>query len=68
MKQIITTKKGTTYERNWDVKSYYSNLNIRIDTDTMCKFKKITQSKGLKYSDVLRQLIQEYIRGEANGK
>ena len=68
MRQIITTKKGTTYERNWDVKSYYSNINIRIDADTMCKFKEITQDKGLKYSDVVRQLIQEYIRGETNEK
>lgn len=60
MKQIITTKKGTTYEREWDVKSYYSHINIRIDADTMCKFKEITQSKGLKYSDVLRKLIVKY--------
>lgn len=61
MKQIITTKNGTTYERNWDVKEYYKYLNIRINEDTMQKLRKIADKKQVKYSDIVRNLIEDYL-------
>lgn len=64
MKQIITTKKGTTYEREWNVKSYYSHINIRIDENALNKLRKIAKKRNLKYSDIVRDLIDEYIGKE----
>lgn len=60
-KQVITTKNGTTYERNWDVKGYYTHLNIRINEDIMQKLRKIADKKQLKYSDIVRNLIEDYL-------
>lgn len=64
MKQIIKTKNGTTYEREWNVKEYYKNLNIRIDNDTMERLREKANEQGIKYSDIVRNLIKEYIEKE----
>lgn len=66
MKQIITTKKGTTYERNWNVKEYYGHLNIRIDIETLNKLKNIANEKKINYSDIVRDLIKDYLESEMN--
>lgn len=65
MKQVITTKKGTTFEREWDVKGYYKKLNIRIDDETFNKLKSIAIENQTKYSDIVRNLIKKYVeKGE----
>lgn len=64
MKQVITTKKGTTFEREWDVKGYCSHIHIRIDNKTFDELRTIAQNKNEKYSDIIRQLIKEYISKE----
>ena len=61
MKQIIKTKNGTTYERNWDVREYYKHLHIRISDNTMQKLKNIANKKQVKYSDIVRNLIEDYL-------
>lgn len=61
MKQIITNKNGTTYERNWNVKEYYKHLNIRINENTMRKLRDIADKKQVKYSDIVRNLIEDYL-------
>ena len=66
MKQIITTKKGTTYERNWNVKEYYGHLHIRMDVETLNKLKDIANKKQIKYSDIVRDLIKDYLESEVN--
>ena len=64
MKQIIKTKNGTTYERNWDVREYYKHLHIRISDNTMQKLKNIADKKQIKYSDIVRNLIEDYLEKE----
>ena len=64
MKQIIKTKNGKTYERNWDVKGYYTHLNIRINENTMQKLRNIADKKQIKYSDIVRNLIEDYLEKE----
>lgn len=64
MKQIIKTKNGTTYERNWDVREYYKHLHIRISDNTMQKLKNIADKKQVKYSDIVRNLIEDYLEKE----
>lgn len=61
MKQIIKTKNGTTYERNWDVREYYKHLHIRISDNTMQKLRNIADKKQVKYSDIVRNLIEDYL-------
>ena len=60
-KQIITTKNGITYERNWDAKEYYKHLHIRINENTMIKLRKVADKKQIKYSDIVRNLIEDYL-------
>lgn len=61
MKQIITTKKGTTYEREVkEPNDYNIHINIRANNDKFNKFKEVTSKKGLCYSDVIRNLMDKY--------
>jgi len=60
-KQVITRKDGITYERNWDVKEYYKHLNIRINEDTLIRLRKVADKKQVKYSDIVRNLIEDYL-------
>ena len=68
MKQIITTYKGTTYERERNVNSYYTHLHIRIDEDTINKIRCVADEKGVKYSDIVRNLIKDYLDKEDKEK
>ena len=60
-KQLITRKDGITYERNWNVKGYYTHLNIRINENTIIRLKKVANKKQVKYSDIVRNLIEDYL-------
>lgn len=60
-KQVITRKDGITYERNRDVKGYYTHLNIRINENTLIRLKKVADKKQVKYSDIVRNLIEDYL-------
>lgn len=69
MKQIITTYKGTTYEREVkDFEDYDTNLNIRYKKQKINKLKEIAEKKQLNYSDIVRGLINNYIESEQNGR
>ena len=61
MKQIIKRKDGIEYERRVDDIQCDSRLNIRINSDTLNELKGICTSKGIKYSDLVRTLIEDYI-------
>ena len=65
MKQIITRKDGITYERNWNIKDYQKHLHIRIEKETLDKLKNIAIKKEINYSDIVRDLINDYIAKES---
>ena len=67
MKQIIKRKDGIEYERRVDDIQCDSRLNIRINSDTLNELKIICTGKGIKYSDLVRTLIEEYIGEEKYG-
>lgn len=66
MKQIITTKKGTTFERNGKDKIYDVKMWFRYTKEKSEKIDVIAKQKGLKTSTFLRQIIDEYL--EKQGK
>ncbi len=69
MKQIITTYKGTTYEREVkDFEDYDANLNIRYKKEKINKLKQIAENKQINYSDIVRKLIDAYIESVENGR
>lgn len=61
MKQIIKRKDGIEYERRVDDIQCDSRLNIRINNETLGKLKEVCANKGIKYSDLVRTLIENYI-------
>ena len=64
MKQIIKRKDGIEYERRINDLQCNTNINIRINKETLDEFKTICAADGAKYSDKVRTLIEDYIRKE----
>ena len=66
MKQIITTKKGTTYERNGREKKYDMMLWTRFNGDKVEQLKKIADEKGISLSTFVRNILEDYLESEVN--
>ena len=64
MKQIIKRKDGIEYERHINDLQCNTNINIRINKETLDDFKTLCANNGIKYSDKVRTLIEDYIRKE----
>lgn len=61
MKQIIKRVDGIEYERRVNDIQCDTHIHIRINSDTLNELKSICTEKGIKYSDLVRTLIEDYI-------
>ena len=68
MKQIITTKNGTTYERETKDKKYSTKVSIRFAEDTIEDLKEIALEEDTKYNTIIRNLTEKYVEDYKNGK
>ena len=66
MKQKITTKNGTTYERTIRDKRYSIKVTIRFAEDTIEDLKNIAFEKGTKYNTIIRRLAERYVEDYKN--
>ena len=66
MKQIITTKKGTTYEREPKDKKYSAKVSIRFAEDTIEDLKEIALEEGTKYNTIIRNLTEKFVEDYKN--
>ena len=68
MEQIIKRKDGIEYKRNINDLQCDKNINIRINSETLNQFKEICNKENIKYSDLIRTLIEDYIGESKNGR
>lgn len=61
MKQIITNKNGTTFERKCKDKVYDTKEWCRFKTENSNKLKEIAKEKGITKSVLMRNILEEYI-------
>ena len=66
MKQIITTKNGTTYERKAKEKKYDIMLWTRYNSEKAKKLEEISKKQGVSLSILIRNIIDEYLESEVN--
>ena len=68
MEQTIRRKDGIEYKRNINDLQCDKNINIRINSETLNQFKEICNKENIKYSDLIRMLIEDYIGENKNGR
>jgi len=68
MKETITRCDGITYERKKNEIQQDKNLNIRINSELDAKLRKIAAELNIKYSDLVRDSLETYLRGYENEK
>lgn len=66
MEQTITRKDGITYERKLKAKNYDCNLHIKVDKKTIDGLKTLAKEKNIKYSNLARTLLEDYIKQQEN--
>lgn len=64
MKQIIHRKDGITYEREVKDKNYNIHMQIKYYDTQIEKLKYIAEYKGINYSELVRNLCDDYIAKE----
>lgn len=65
MKQTIVRKDGITYERNLKQKRYGEQIYVRISSNDILRLHLIADKKKMKYSDLIRTMVKEYIKKES---
>lgn len=61
MKQTITTKTGTTYERTVKEKKYDTVIAIRINEKDYKKLTKIANKENIKVRTLIREILEDYL-------
>lgn len=61
MKTKIIRADGIEYERKKREVKYDKNIFLRISQKDLDLLKKVADKKGVKYSDIVRNLIEEYL-------
>ena len=61
MKQKIIRADGIEYERKIKQKKFDKVLYIRISEDELDKIKIIAKKNNIKYSELVRKIIKEYL-------
>lgn len=64
MIQKIIRTDGIEYERKAKAKKYTTSITIRIEEKQLSLLKEKANSKGIKYSDLVRKIIEDYIEGD----
>lgn len=62
LKQRIVRTDGVEYERKPKAKNYDASVTIRINSESLNVFKEKAALEDTSYSELLRELIEEYAR------
>lgn len=64
MTQTITRSDGIVYERRNKKAQYDTKIQIRLSTEDIEKLKEYAQKENLKYTALIRELIEDFIERE----
>lgn len=64
MKQTITRSDGVIYERRTKKGQYDTKIQIRLATDDVEKIKVYAEKENIKYTALIRELIEDFIERE----
>ena len=64
MTQTITRSDGIIYERRTKKGQYDTKIQIRLATDDLEKLKLYAKKENLKYTALIRELIEDFIERE----
>lgn len=60
-KQKVIRKDGIEFERKRKQTKYDTNITIRCSKDTLERLKQLAKEVDKNYSDIIRELIEQYI-------
>ena len=63
-KVTITRKDGIVYERKMRKDMFDARLGFRYFNDKIEKLKQIAEKKGIKYQELIREVLDKYIEEE----
>ena len=64
MKQTITRSDGVIYERKPKETQYDTKIQMRLSTEQIAKLKEYAKKENLKYTTLIRELIEDFIERE----
>ena len=64
MTQTITRSDGIVYERKNKTKNYDTTIQLRLATNYVEKLKQFAKENNLKYTTIVRELIEEFVERE----
>lgn len=64
MTQTITRSDGITYERRTKEGQYDTKIQIRLASEQIEKLKEYAEKENLKYTALIRELIEDFIERE----
>ena len=64
MTQMITRSDGIVYERRTKTGQYDTKIQIRLATEDVEKLKEYAEKENLKYTALIRELIEDFIERE----
>jgi predicted DNA binding CopG/RHH family protein len=64
MTQTITRSDGIVYERRTKEGQYDTKIQIRLTTEQVDKLKAYADKENLKYTALIRELIEDFIERE----
>lgn len=64
MIQTITRSDGITYERRIKEGQYDTKIQIRLSSEQIEKLKEYAEKENLKYTALIRELIEDFIERE----
>ena len=67
-KVTITRKDGIVYERKMRKDMFDARLGFRYFNDKIEKLKQIAEKKGIKYQELIREVLDKYIEEETSNE
>lgn len=64
MTQTITRSDGIVYERRTKEGQYNTKIQVRLATQDIEKLKEYAEKENLKYTALIRELIEDFIERE----
>ena len=64
MTQTITRSDGIIYERRTKKGQYDTKIQIRLATDDLEKLKLYAEKENIKYTALIREMIEDFIERE----
>ena len=67
-KVTITRKDGIVYERKMRKDMFDARLGFRYFNEKIEKLKQIAEKKGIKYQELIREVLDKYIEEETSNE